>query len=343
MKRSRSRKGAPGIVEVANRAGVSPATVSRCFNSPGIVRGETRKRIEQAAEDLGYIRDRMAGAMHHGFSGTVGLIVPTIDNAIFAELIQAFAARLLQHDQTMLIAAHGYDLNLETAIVRALLERRIDGVAMVGLKHNSAPLEILATRHVPVLAVWNYRSDSSIPCIGANNLEAGLGVTQHLLDMGHRDIALVFPPTDVNDRAEDRLQGALMALGCSLLDLPANRFRQAFYDIGQAKAAVADLLRQDKPTAIVCGNDVIAQGAVYACQLLGLRIPEDISIVGIGDFRGSAHMEPGLTTWRLPARRIGEQAADMLSRGMPFADADRISRVQVPSKLMERGSVRRLA
>jgi len=342
MKRPRSRKGAPGIVEVATRAGVSAATVSRFFNNPDIVKGGTRKRIEQAAADLGYIRDRMAGAMHHGFSGTIGLIVPTIDNAIFAELINAFANSLLKHDRTMLIAAHGYDLGLEVGIVRSLLERRIDGVAIIGLQHATAPLEMLATRNVPVLATWNYREDSKISCVGADNFQAGREVTQYLLDHGHRDIALVFPPIKGNDRAEDRLHGALHALQTKLPEMQEGRLLEALYDIGGAKKAVAALLSKDRPTAMVCGNDVIAQGAVYACQLLGLRIPEDISIIGIGDFRGSAHMEPGLTTCRLPARRIGEQAADLLCRGgIPPASAKPL-RIQVPSNIVVRNSVKRI-
>ena len=138
MKRTRlrSRKGAPGIIDVARRAEVSPATVSRFYNSPDIVRAPTRKRIENAAQELGYIRDRMAGALHNRFSGTFGMIVPTIDNAIFAEMIEAFSAHLQKHDRTMLIAAHGYELTLETAIVRSLLERRIDGIALVGADHG---------------------------------------------------------------------------------------------------------------------------------------------------------------------------------------------------------------
>jgi len=118
---TRSRKGAPGLVEVAARAGVSPATASRYFNNPEIVKPQTRARIAEAAADLGYIRDRMAGALHNRFSGTIGLIVPTIDNAIFSELIEAFSARLRERERTMLIASHGYDLPLEVAIVRSLL------------------------------------------------------------------------------------------------------------------------------------------------------------------------------------------------------------------------------
>lgn len=339
MKRTRSRKGAPGIVEVALRAGVSPATVSRFYNSPTIVKTPTRKRIEQAAEDLGYIRDRVAGSLHNRFSGTIGLVVPTIDNAIFAELIQAFSARLRHYDRIMLIAAHGYDLSLEVAIIRSLLERRIDGVAIIGLEHNRASLEMLAARQVPVLATWNYRADSAISCVGANNYDAGFRVTRYLVEHGHHDIALLFPPTSSNDRAYDRFQGALAGLNTSRQDLAPNRFVQTNYDIGFAKKAVIDLLKDDPPSALVCGNDIIAQGAIYACQLLGFRIPDDISIIGIGDFRGSAHMEPALTTLRLPAHRIGEIAADQLCGAGTQTRNNDPQRIIVPATLVERESV----
>ncbi len=339
MKRLRTRKGAPGIVEVAKRAGVSPATVSRFYNSPDVVKLPTRKRIEQAAQDLGYIRDRAAGMLHGGFSGTIGLVVPTIDNAIFAELIQAFASRLEEHGRTMLIAAHGYDLSKEVAIIRSLLERRIDGVALIGLEHQKAPLEMLASRNVPVLAVWNFREDSAIPCIGADNFEAGRQVAQHLTSKGHKDIALLFPPLAENDRSRDRLDGVLSALETTPEVLGSSRLIEAHYNIGLAKSAALELLKTERPTAMLCGNDIIAQGAVYACQKLGLRIPDDISIIGIGDFRGSAHMEPALTTIRMPARQIGEAAADSLCRDDGKLSGRNPPAVRIPTVLMERESV----
>lgn len=310
--RIRSRKGAPGIIEVASRAGVSPATVSRFYNSPDIVKGPTRNRIEKAAADLGYIRDRMAGTLHHGFSGTFGLIVPTIDNAIFAELIEAFSARLQEKDRTMLIAAHGYDLAMETAIVRSLLERRIDGIALIGFDHESVPFNMLTQRDVPVISVWNYHEDSKIPCIGTDNYEAGKIVAEHLIDLGHRDIAFVFPDTKSNDRARDRLSGALEAAKNKDIKIPEHRVLSCAYDIGVAKQLAKSVLTSNPPTAFICCNDVIAHGFIYACQSLGIQIPDDVSIVGIGDFGGSEHLEPALTTVRLPAKRIGTQAANTL-------------------------------
>lgn len=339
MKRQRTRKGAPGIVEVAQRAGVSPATVSRFYNLPDVVKTPTRVKIEKAAADLGYIRNRMAGALHNQVSGTIGLVVPTIDNAIFSELIEAFAAQLSKFDKTMLIAAHGYDLEMEISIVRSLLERRIDGVALIGLEHHIAPLEMLAVRNVPILAAWNFREDSPISCVGADNFEAGRVVTQHLLDRGHRDIALLFPPTINNDRAEDRLNGALQALGLTREALPSSRFIETPYDIGKSKELVIDLLETAPPTALVCGNDVIARGAIYACHKLGINIPADMSMIGIGDFTGSSHMEPALTTLRLPAKRIGEIAAEFLCQADLGAKGDKIERILVPATLKERASV----
>ena len=321
MKRLRSRKGAPGIIEVAKLAGVSPATVSRFYNDPDIVKGPTRKRIEKAAADLGYIRDRMAGTLHHGFSGTFGLIVPTIDNAIFAELIEAFSARLQEKDRTMLIAAHGYDLAMETAIVRSLLERRIDGIALIGFDHEAVPFNMLAQRDVPVISVWNYHEDSKIPCVGADNYEAGKLITQHILDLGHQDIAFVFPETKSNDRARDRLKGALGAAKKRGLKIPEHRLLSCSYDVGAAKEMAKKVLSENPPTAFICCNDIIAHGVLFACQGMGIKIPDEVSIVGIGDFGGSEHLEPALTTVRLPANRIGVHAADTLlsmsETGMP--------------------------
>ncbi|MEM9734771.1 MAG: LacI family DNA-binding transcriptional regulator [Pseudomonadota bacterium] len=336
--RPRSRKGAPGIVEVAKRAGVSPATVSRYFNTPSVVRGPTQKRIEQAASDLGYIRDRMAGSMHNRFSGTIGLIVPTIDNAIFAEMIEAFSTRLVQHDRTMLIAAHGYDLDRETAIVRSLLERRIDGVALVGFDHAQVPLTMLSQRDVPAISIWNYAPNALLPCIGADNFEAGQLVTNHILDLGHRKTVFLFANTKGNDRARDRLEGAKTAAKSYGLGSDEITVFDCSYDIGEAKQRVTEILKQKDCTALICGNDVIAHGALFACQALGLSVPHDVSIVGIGDFRGSAHMEPGLTTVRLPARKIGTMAADALVDMNEMGAAAEPFRHKVPLTFMDRGS-----
>ncbi|MBX2837272.1 MAG: substrate-binding domain-containing protein [Gammaproteobacteria bacterium] len=313
MNRKPRNKGAPGIVEVAKRANVSAATVSRYFNHPKLVRGTTRLKIEKAAMDLGYIRDRLAGSMHARFSGSIGLIVPSINNAMFAELIEALSSQLQRHDRTTLVASHNYDLDMEVGIVRSLLERRIDGVVLVGKDHHDAALEMLSLREVPIVSVWNYHQSQTMSCVGSDNRDAARAVAQHLITLGHSDIALFFPDTQLNDRARDRMNGVLSALASANIDLDEKRIINCSYSVPESKQRALELLSSsNRPTAILCGNDVIAHGVIYATQQLHLSVPKDISIAGIGDFAGSAEIEPSLTTVRLPARRIGVQAADLV-------------------------------
>jgi len=353
-KRARSRKGAPGILEVALRSGVSGATVSRCFNRPELVKGPTRARIEQAARELGYIRDRVAGTLHGGSSGSVGLVVPTINNAIFSQLIEAFSQHLHEHERIMIIASHGYQLDREVDIVRSLLERRIDALALIGRDHNPIVHEMLKTRSIPVVALWSSRGQPNMPSIGTDHVDAGRKVCQHLIDLGHRDFALLLPDTDQNDRARDRHLGIHQALDAAGIDLPANRVINCDYSIPQAKALTEKLLSKQLnvtsahglasmankiPTAILCANDVIAHGVLYAAQKLGIRVPEQLSVVGIGDFAGSDSIEPELTTVRVPARRIGQLAARALIKSIESpVEQRRIRSEQIEVELVVRGS-----
>ncbi|MFP3920678.1 MAG: LacI family DNA-binding transcriptional regulator [Dichotomicrobium sp.] len=323
---------------MAQAAGVSPATVSRFYNSPSVVRPITRERIERAATELGYIRNRAAGALQNRRSGAVGLIVPTIDNAIFAEVIQAFATRLRDSDRTLLIAAHGYDLDVEVELLRSLLEHRVDGVALVGFDHRPDVFKMLQGQGTAFLSLWNYRTDADMPCIGTENLKAGQMVTRHLIELGHRDIALFFPDTTINDRARDRMNAVRAEAAGAGVEIPDQRVIPCSYNISEAKTKVVSLFdAPNPPTALICGNDIIAHGAIYGAQAMKLNLPRDLSIVGIGDFNGSAEIEPGLTTVRLPARRIGRGAADMIAAIIDGRSPEP-NRVLLPSELVLRGS-----
>ncbi|MCG7520812.1 LacI family DNA-binding transcriptional regulator [Ruegeria sp. Ofav3-42] len=305
------QKGKVDIVAVAKAAKVSPSTVSRTFNHPDLVSPATRKKINKAVQRLGYIRNRAAQTMHGKRSGTIGLVVPTINHAIFAEVIQAFSDSIDKAGFSLLLASHGYDLDREYAMVRKFLEHRVDGVALVGLEHSEATTRLIKQQKIPALAIWNYSQDSVLPCVGADNRLAGRLATEHLLAMGHRDIGLIFPETHGNDRAQHRLSAVHNALDKQGISVPDDHETQAPYSVSQAKQAALILLTtQSRPTALLCGNDVIAQGALFAAQKLGLRVPEDLSIIGIGDFKGSADVEPGLTTIRIPAEKIGTLAGE---------------------------------
>ena len=335
-----TRSGArPGIVDVATSANVSPATVSRYFNTPDIVRYDTKKRIEAAITKLGYVRNRAARSVNVGKTGCVGIVVPTIDNAIFSEMLQEFSSALAVHGRTMLIAAHGYDLGREEVLVNSLLEQRVDALALIGLEHTKETLRLINRHGLPAVFVWNHSRRSPQPCIGVDNREAGRTATEYLLSLGHREILLAFGEERGNDRAADRKKGALEAIQAATQRARTCRQISCPYDIQKSKEQIREiLLAPDGPTAVLAGNDVIAQGALFAAMSLGLKVPDDLSVVGIGDFRGSSAIEPGLTTLRIPARRIGRSSADALVEMIEWPDAKIHHNECLPVELIVRGS-----
>lgn len=329
------------IIAVAKAARVSASTVSRSFNHPEMVNPATRKKITRAVEKLGYIRNRAAQTIHGRRSSTIGLIVPTINHAIFAEVIQAFSDAVDNAGFTLLIASHGYDLDREYAMLRKLLEHRVDGVALIGFEHTDASLKMLKKQDIPSLVIWNFSKTSEMSCVGADNVAAGRMATEHLLSLGHHDIGLVFPSVKGNDRARDRLRGALQELEKNLIAVPDAWRTQTPYSTSQAKRVCIDLLsRNQRPTALLCGNDIIAHGAVFAAQHLGLKVPAEISVIGIGDFKGSEDMEPGLTTIRIPAQSIGKIAGDRLTEAITHEKRE-IFRYKLDLRCVIRGTTAR--
>lgn len=309
----KKQKAKPDIIAVANAAQVSAATVSRAFNHPETVKPTTRKRIEEAVQELGYIRNRAAQVMYGRRSGTIGLVAPTVNNVIFSELIQALTEAIDAAGFTLVIASHGYDLQHEHQLTRKLLEHRVDGIALIGLDHLDCVYRLIEQQGLPAISIWNFDEAARIPCVGAKNRDAGRIAAQHLLDRGHTQIGAVFPQMAENDRARNRLLGGLEAFEHRGVGVPERWRIESPYDLQKAKRACLGLFGQpDRPTALLCGNDVIAQGAIYAAQQSGLSIPGDVAIMGIGDFPGSAEIVPALSTVRIPARRIGSAAGKEL-------------------------------
>ncbi|PWJ15811.1 LacI family DNA-binding transcriptional regulator [Jannaschia seohaensis] len=324
------------IFAVAKAARVSPSTVSRSFNHPDLVKPETRRRIEKAIRKLGYIRNRAAQTMHGIRSGTIGLIVPTVDQAIFAELIQSFSEAIEELGFTILLASHGYSLDREYALARKMLEHRVDGMALIGTEHMAETYDLLVEQATPTLLLWNYAADTPFACVGCDNFEAGRLIGGHVAALGHQEIATIFPPMGGNDRASRRQDGALSALRAAGRDVPEAWRLETPYEVGAAKAAVEALVASGRlPTAILCGNDVLAVGALHALRHRGIDVPGAITVTGIGDFNGSAEFEPGLTTVRIPARTIGSRAAAAMVR-LTGGEAEPGARI--PPELMVRGT-----
>ena len=331
------------IVTVAKAARVSASTVSRYFNHPDLLKPATRKRIDTAVRRTGYIRNRAAQTIHGIRSGTIGVLIPTLDHAIFAEVVQAFSDTVSDKGFTILLASHGYDLQREYAILRKFLEHRVDGVVLTGLDHDEAVFLLLDQQDIPCVLMWNHDPASRHPSIGADNELAGRMIAEHVLALGHRRIACMFPPTDGNDRALARRDVVLRTLADAGVTVPSAWSLTTVYSIAASKKDARALFSgAARPTALICGNDILATGALYGAKAAGLTVPDDVSIVGIGDFKGSSDIEPPLTTVRLPAKRIGQEAGQALVAAIVDQGVGQTSGLHCAPTLMERRSARRI-
>lgn len=299
--------------EVAELAKVSTATVSRALNRPDSVRRTLRDRVLDAVGALGYVPHGAARALASHRSRTVGTIIPTIDNAIFAQGIEALQRRLSSAGYTLLLASSDYDLARDYAEARILIERGVDALMLVGEEHRPELFTLLETTRLPYVATWVYREQAPHPCIGIDNHLAAARIAQHLLDLGHRAIAMIAGITAANDRAAARVAGVRETLDGYGLTLTADRYIESRYSIKAGRAAMRTLLSTDTPpSAVICGNDVLAFGALFECQARGIAVPSKLSLTGFDDLELAAQISPPLTTMRVPSKEMGLQAAEYL-------------------------------
>ncbi len=329
---------APTLEDVARRAEVSTATVSRCLSKPEVVRPQTRERIESAIAELGYTPHLGARALASNRTGTIGVIIPTMENAIFAQGLQAMEEVLADHSITLLVATSNYEPEREFDKIRTMVARGVDGLALIGFERLPEAHEFLAARGRPYVLLWNYLETSPHPCIGFDNRLAAEAMTERVLEHGHRKIAMIAGRTEGNDRAAARVAGVSAALARQGLSLGPNRLIECRYSLSQGESGAEQLLMtQDKPTAIICGNDVLAAGALRFARQNGYRVPEDLSIVGFDDIDLASIVDPELTTVRAPHREMGQAAARML---IAFADqAPAETRVCFDTSIIERSSL----
>jgi LacI family transcriptional regulator len=305
----------PTLADVAKAAGVSTATVSRVVNRPESVRAALRERVAAHIESLGYVADGAARALASRRSRTVGAVIPTLANAIFAEGMDAFEARLGEAGHSLVLAQSGYDAAREAGQVRNLLERGVDAMLLIGSARAADVYDMLESRAVPFVETWTYHNADTRtrPCVGFDNRRAAYRATKHLIDLGHRELAMIAGIRAGNDRATERAEGFIATLDEHGIALAPDRLIEAPYDIAAGRRAMGTLLAlPSPPSAVVCGNDVLALGALFECQRNGVAVPGEISITGFDDLPLARHLLPALTTMHVPSSEMGRAAADYL-------------------------------
>ncbi|WP_336096629.1 LacI family DNA-binding transcriptional regulator [Roseovarius sp. CH_XMU1461] len=310
----------PTLEDVARMAGVSTATVSRCLNAPDKVVERTRVRVLEAVRELGYLPNFGARAMVARRTNTIGAIIPTMANAIFARGLQAFQEEARRLGYQLLVASSSYRADLEEEQARALAARGADGLLLIGLERAETLTAFLAQRGLPAVVAWTYGAEAALPTVGFDNRAAMRGLAGEVLRLGHRRVAMISAPVAHNDRARARLEGLRDALGAAGLDTGSDtgsgtglRVIETRYGLDEGGAALARLMQgETPPTAVLCGNDVLAAGAIRQARALGLRVPEDVSITGFDDLELATLVTPALTTVHVPHQEMGRLAARCL-------------------------------
>lgn len=303
----------PTLEDVAKRAGVSTATVSRCLNAPDKVVEKTRERVMEAVAALGYTPNFAARVMAAKRTFTIGAIIPTMENAIFAKGLQAFQEELQVGGYTLLVASSAYRPELEMEQIRSLVARGADGLLLIGYERADEVYAYLERQNVPALAAWTYRETAPIPSVGFDNRAAMQAVAEVVLAQGHTRLAVISGIREGNDRVQDRIAGVRAALSAHGLNAGALPVVETVYDFESGARAMRQLMEvAHRPTAVLCVNDVLAVGALYAARDLGFDVPGDVSITGFDDIELAEIVRPALTTVHVPHRRMGREAAKAL-------------------------------
>lgn len=301
------------IEDVARKANVSPATVSRVLNHPEIVRPELRDKVMRYIADLSYTPDGAARALKSGRMRTVGAIVPTFGHGTFAEGVEALQNRLSESRYTLLIANSQYDQHRELQEMQSLIEHGIDGIVLVGGSHTRELRVMVEQASIPVITTYVSKAAGGIPAIGIDNERAAREMTGYLLGLGHVRFGTIANIAPSNDRSRARLDGIRHALSEVGIRLKPSQMLRADHSLAQGRSALHQLLT-DHPetTAVICTTDTLAIGAMAQARKIGLNVPRALSITGFDDVELASQVDPPLTTISIPAAEIGRGAADYL-------------------------------
>lgn len=329
----------PTIIDVAREADVSYTTVSRVINGKGYVRAATRERVLQAMTRTGYTVNRQARVLAGGRHQVIGLLVPELDTSYVGEILRGIDEE---------IAAAGYDLMLytthrrrtrESIFVNSITTGMTDGLLMILPVDPAAYVTSIRRRDFPFVLIDHEGLDNEGPSIGATNREGAHQAMRYLIELGHRRIGFITGNMEM-DCALERLAGYREALAEHGIPGDETLVAEGNFHRPLAFQRTRDLLGlADPPTAIFASNDVSAFGVMDAVRDIGLRIPDDVSVVGFDDIPDAQTSNPALTTVRQPMREMGARATRMLLERIAGEDLEP-PRIELPTELIVRDTCR---
>ncbi|WP_404406745.1 LacI family DNA-binding transcriptional regulator [Pelagibacterium halotolerans] len=331
--------------DVAEAAGVSPMTVSRAFKRDASVSAETREKILKAADELGYVFDATASNLRSQRTGFVAAIIPSINNANFADTVRALSACLSEHDLQILLGYTDYQIEEEERLISQMLRRRPEAIVLTGGKHTERARDLLSNAGIPVIETWDLPERPIGHVVGFSNAAAMKDMVDRLVADGYRRIGFIGGDDKGDTRGADRRRGVVSALGAHGLD--TTRLIAAGappISMREGARAMARMLEHYPDTEVViCVSDLSAYGALTECQRRGLRVPDDIAIVGFGNYEISDVSVPTISTIDACSAEIGRVTAELIAElvdGAKPAGKARVIPVH-PKLLLRESSARR--
>ena len=311
----------PTMADVARLARVSTMTVSRALRDGASIAPDTRKRIIQAIEELGYVLDQSAGSLSSKRTDFVAALIPSINNSNFADTARGLTDAIAGTGLQLLLGYTDYSVGKEEELIEAMLRRRPEGIIVTGGSHTPRARRLLEQAGIPVIETWDLPKSPVRHVVGFSNAEASAALVKYLHAKGYRKIAFIGGTTSRDTRGADRRAGYEAAM--AELGLPDSRvisFGTPPISMKQGGEAVARLVEQwPEVEAAICVSDLSAFGAVMECQRRGWLVPKRIAIAGFGDFEIASCCYPSITTVGVHCHEIGSRAGELLLRAIERA------------------------
>ena len=315
----------PRLEDVAERVGVSPATVSRFFNNPGLVAAATAERIRQAVAETGYVPNLLAGGLASSRSRLVAVMVPDMAHSIFNATVEAMVEELSVDDRIVMLGLTGIDNARMPALIGAALSRRADAVILTGLLNDPGLRRSLRERQTTVIETWGLPAEPIDVAVGFSHQAVGADVARFARARGYRRPHLL---SAAGTRAMERRQGFVDDWLRGGGEPPTEQVFASQTRFGHGRAAFRELRRLDpRPDIVVCSSDWLAQGLLVEAMAAGVAVPDELAVIGFGNLALAEEMRPTLTTVDIDGARIGREAVDILRRRAagdtgPIADVD---------------------
>jgi LacI family transcriptional regulator len=300
------------VSDVANRAGVSVATVSRSFNNPEAVREDVRRRVIEAAQALGYSPNPAAKALRMQRTHIVGAVVPTLDYAIYAQMLNSFQAAMSAAGYMVFMLAAGFDNTNLYEPVRQLVDRGAEGLLIVGKIEDTRLLKFLEDGRIPTVLTYSYQPDGPFPSIGFDNYAATRQLADFLVRLGHKHMVMISGRTRGNDRQQARVRAFREAAADAGITKTTHVIERPYSLLEGAAAMRSIYVEHPATTAVMCASDVLAFGVLSECKNLRLNVPKDLTVTGFDNQDFTALLDPPLTTVDVPALEMGARSGEAL-------------------------------